>query len=385
MNRRLILLLVVAAGVALVPFRSPAPLIYSPGEGWYYEPFGTTGGWERTRAKDQLDVAQQAFDARNYSLALRAARRVVRVWPLSDYAPHAQYLLGRCLEADGKSELAFNTYQVIIQQYPKSTEYEEVLWREYIIAHRFLDGEWPKLWGYIPYPPSMDQTANMFDKIVNNGPYSDVAPHAQLRIGAAREKQKDYPAAVKAYEVAADRYHNQPVIVADALYRQGISYAKEAQSAEYDQSTAAQAIAAFTDFMTLFPDDRRVPQAQRIITALKSRQVQGNFQIAQFYEDSKKWDGRGDLLQRSAAARSQFALRGAGPAAHRGPETTLAGVRRLRCAVPDFFAACMLAMLLAGCAGYHLGPVNGAGRGRKIHRGFAVQQPDASAAPGRRG
>ena len=105
------------------------------------------------------------------------------------------------------------------EQYPKSTEYEEVLWRQYAIANRFLGGEWPKLWGYIPYPPSMDQPADMFGKIVKNGPYSDVAPHAQLRIGAAREKQKDYPAAVKAYETAADRYQNQPVIVADALYR----------------------------------------------------------------------------------------------------------------------------------------------------------------------
>ncbi len=155
----------------------------------------------------------------------------------------------------------------------------------------FFSGEWPKLWGYIPYPPSMDQPADMFDKIVQSGPYSDVAPHAQLRIGAAREKQKDYPAAVKAYETAADRYQNQPVIVADALYREGISYAKEAATAEYDQNTAAQAIAAFTDFITLYPDDRRARQAQRIITTLKSQQVQGNFNIAQFYEGSKKWDG----------------------------------------------------------------------------------------------
>jgi outer membrane protein assembly factor BamD len=291
MNRRIILLLAVVVSVALFPFRSPAPLIYTPGEGWYYEPFGTAAGWQRTRAKDQLDVAEQAFKVHDYNLALRAAYRVVKVWPLSDYAPHAQYLVGCCLEEKGKDEMAFAAYQVIVEQYPKSAEYEDVLWRQYAIARRFLLGEWPKLWGYIPYPPSMDQPADMFGKIVQSGPYSDVAPHAQLRIGAAREKQKDYPAAVKAYETAADRYQNQPVIVADALYREGISYAKEAATAEYDQNTAAQAIATFTDFTTLFPDDRRAPQAQRIITMLKSQQVQGNFKIAQFYEHSKKWDG----------------------------------------------------------------------------------------------
>ena len=291
MNRRIILCLVAAAAVALIPFRSPAPAIYTPGEGWTYVPYGEGTGWQRTRAKDQLDVAQQAFNVHDYRLALRAARRVVKMWPLSDYAPHAQYLVGRSLQDEGKSEMAFNAYQVLIDQYPKSAEYEDVLWRQYAIATRFLNGEWPKLWGYIPYPLSMDLPAEMFDKIVKSGPYSDVAPHAQLRIGAAREQQKDFPAAVKAYEVAADRYQNQPVIVADALYRQGISYAKEAQTAEYDQNTAAEAIATFTDFITLYPDDRRAPQAQRIIAALKSQQVQGNFKIAEFYESFKKWDG----------------------------------------------------------------------------------------------
>ena len=52
MNRRFIFLFLVAAFVALSPFRSPAPLIYSPGEGWYYEPAGSSGKWTRTRAKD---------------------------------------------------------------------------------------------------------------------------------------------------------------------------------------------------------------------------------------------------------------------------------------------------------------------------------------------
>jgi len=291
MNRRFVFWIVLVVGVALLPFRSPAPLTFVPGEGWYYESYGENAKWQRTRAKDQLEVAEKAFKTADYTIALRAAHRVLRVWPLSDYAPHAQYLIGRCLEATGKDEAAFNAYQNIIQKYPKTAEYEEVLWRQYEISNRFLHGQWFKLWGYIPLYSSMDQTAKMFGKVVDNGPYSDVAPHAQLRIGAARENQKDYAEAVKAYETAADRYHDQPVIAADALYREGIAYQKQAVTAEYDQSTAGQAIAAYTDFITLFPDDKRVPRVQRAITALKAEQVRGNFVIAQFYEKSKKWAG----------------------------------------------------------------------------------------------
>jgi outer membrane protein assembly factor BamD len=287
MNRRFLFLLLLVAGAMLLPFRAPAPLYYTPGEGWYYEPYGQKADWQRPHAKDQLDVAEQAFTNKNYSVTLHAAHRIVRVWPLSDYAPRAEYLIGRCLEASGKDEAAFNAYQAMIQKYPHSESYEDVLWRQYEIADRFLGGEFFRLWGTIPLYRSMDETAGLFSEIVTNGPYSDVAPHAQLRIGAAREKQKNYPDAVKAYEIAADRYYNQPGIASDALYRQGIAYQKQASTAEYDQGTAAQAIAAYTDFITLFPDDKRVPEAQKAIVALKTQQVVGSFRIAKFYEQNK--------------------------------------------------------------------------------------------------
>ncbi|MGA3142436.1 MAG: outer membrane protein assembly factor BamD [Verrucomicrobiota bacterium] len=291
MNRRPGLLFIVAACVVLFPFRAPAPLYYVPGEGWYYELYGQNARWQRPRAKEQLDVAEQAFAKNDFNTTLHAAHRVLRVWPLSDYAPDAEYLIGRCLETSGKDEAAFKAYQNIIEKYPRSSRYEEVLWRQYEIANRFLGGEWFRIWVYIPLYPSMDQTAQMFDKIVNNGPYSDVAPHAQLRSGAAREKEKNYPEAVKAYATAADRYYNLPTIASDALFREGLSYAREAAKAEYDQSTAMQAIERFTDFITLYPDDRRVPRAEKAIAWLKAEQVRGNFEIAQFYQKSKKWNG----------------------------------------------------------------------------------------------
>jgi outer membrane protein assembly factor BamD (BamD/ComL family) len=281
--RRLLTLLVLLA----LPLHSPAPLIYRPGEGWTYEPVGGEGKWQRSRAKEQLDVAQKAFDQKDYSLALKAARRVVKVWPLSDYAPQAQYLVGRCYEAKGQDEKAFKEYQKVLEKQPKSANFEEIVQRQFGIANKYLAGKWFKLWGYIPIFPSMDKTAQMYEKIVKNGPYSELAPQAQLNIGAAREKQSNYPLAAKAYETAADRYNDRPKVAAEALYREGLAYQKQAQTGEYDQSTAGQAIATFTDFITLHASDPRVPEAQKIITNLKREQAYGCFRIAEFYDKSK--------------------------------------------------------------------------------------------------
>ncbi len=290
MYRWFIRLLLIAFCVLALPRTCPAPLIYRPGEGWSYEPYGTSK-WRRTRAKDQLEVAQAAFDKKDYGTALKAARRVVRTWEHSDYAPRAQYLVARCYEAKGNDEKAFKEYQRVVERYPKIDIYDDILKRQFAIANRYLAGQWFKLWGYIPFFPSMDKTADMFDQMIRNGPYSQLAPQAQMDIGKAREKQKDYPLAVKAYERAADRYHDMKDVAVDALYKQGLALQKQAQTAEYDQSIAGQAIATFTDFISLYPNDPRIAAAEKIISSLKTEQARGSYQLARFYEHNKQWKG----------------------------------------------------------------------------------------------
>jgi outer membrane protein assembly factor BamD len=249
------------------------------------------GKWERNRAKDQLEVAQEAFEKEEYGLTLKAARRVVNRWPLSDYAPKAQYLVGRSYEARGKDQRAFQEYQKLLEKYPKIENYQEVVQRQFVIANRFLAGQWFKLWGYVPFFPSMDKTAEMYQKLIKNGPYSEVAPKAQLNIGKARENQSNYPMAVKAYEHAADLYHDQEPIAADALYNAGMAYFKQAKKAEYDQGLAQQAVERFSDFLALFPNDPRAAEGQKLISSIYEEQARGSFAIAQFYEKKRRWAG----------------------------------------------------------------------------------------------
>jgi len=54
---------------------------------------------------------------------------------------------------------------------------------------------------------------------------------------------------------------------------------------------AGKAIATYTDFMTFYPEDKRVPQVQQAIALMKAEQVRGNYKIAQYYETTKRWAG----------------------------------------------------------------------------------------------
>ena len=286
-----ILMAAVFVCFAMYPHTSPAPLVYTPGVGWSYESVSEGGSWRRERAKEQLEAGRNAFEEGKYSVAVKATKRTVKQWPLSDYAPEAQYWLGRALEEKGQDERAFAAYQTLIEKYPKYGLYDEVLSRQFAIANRFLNGQWFKLWGVIPFFSNMEKTVELYRSVIKNGPYSPVAPEAQMSIGSAWENKKEYAEAVKAYALAADRYHDRKDVAPDAIYKAALAYNAQAETAEYDQGVADEAINTFSDFAILYPNDPRVEEAREYIVKLRTEQARGNFKIAKFYEKRKRWDG----------------------------------------------------------------------------------------------
>ena len=268
-----------------------APFIYTPGEGWSYETPGQAGKWQRDTAKQQLEAAREAYQEGDYKIAVKAAGRVIRKWPLSDYAPEAQHLIGLAYEGNRRDEKAFKAYQTLVAKHPNYDKYDEVLQRQFQIANKFLNGQRFRLWGLFPLFRSMDKTAGMYRTLIQPGPYSEVAAQAQLRIGTANEKKKNFAAAFAAYQAAADKYAERKEIAAEARYRAGMSLSKEAKDAEYDQSVAKRAIEVFNDFIAFYPDDKRVPEAEQNIRKLRVEQARGSLKIARFYDKKNQKQG----------------------------------------------------------------------------------------------
>ena len=296
-------LLLAAVTFFLWPNRSPAPIIYRPGEGWSYERIGDGGSWRRTTAKDQVDVAKEAYAAKDWKTVFKAARRTVADWPLSDHAPEAQRLLAEASEKRGNDQQAFAEYQELLRYYPQNTDFEEVQRRQYDIATRFLKGGRFKLWGRIPLYRSMKKTTAMFQDIVNTGPFSAVAPKAQMNIGEAwvkkargfqisqNERHKNYRHAVEAFQKVSDKYYNQPEIASEGLFAAAAAYQKQSLDAEYDQGVTHRAIDSFSDYVALYPDGKRAVEARENIRIMKIEQAQGSLKIARYYEKKGKLPG----------------------------------------------------------------------------------------------
>jgi outer membrane protein assembly factor BamD len=278
-KKLVVALLSLLAFAFLMPVKCPAPLIWTRGEGWSWVHEGVPVG---STPVDQLKIAQNFEARKKYRHAIPAYRRLIAKWPLSSSTPDARMGLAECYAAIGYHYKAFQTYQELIKKHPNTPRFDDVLQREFEIANLFLAGERQKAWG-IRWFPSMERAVEVYEAVVKNGPYSPVAIEAQFRIGLVYEKERDYLSAVHAYEKLMERYPKHPMAEA-AQFQIGWEYKKESARAEYDQNSANQAIAAFTDFIFRYPQSDKVPLAEKYRTELKQEQARGLFHIGEFYE-----------------------------------------------------------------------------------------------------
>lgn len=280
-----VLLCLVAAFVLALPARCPAPLIWTPGEGWSY--VGANGTTAANTPRDQLALGKSYQARKDYGAAMAAYRRVIARWPTSSAAQEARLGLAESLSGLSYYYKAYKVYQDLIEKNPGSPYFDLALQREYEIANLFLGGVKHKIWRFKIFP-ALDKAVEIYQKVVKNGPYSAVGPASQFRIGLAYLKQKEYISAVHAFEKVLERYPNDP-LAEDAQFQIGWSYKQEAGRAEYDQDTANQAISAFNDFLIRYPASTKAAAAQDLLVSLKQEQSKGLFQIGRFYEKGSNY------------------------------------------------------------------------------------------------
>ena len=256
-----------------------AELVWRPGEGWSDESGGDVSA---SSSRDQLEMAHKLEASGQRDSALKAYKTLLRRWPLSFFAPEAQYRVGKILEDEADFAGAFKAFQTMVQKYPSSDYFEQALDEQYRIANLYLAGEPQRIWK-IPVGPSMDRTVEMYERIIKNAPYGTYSPQCQFNIGLAREQQRRYTDAVDAYQKVLDNYPTS-TIASNAQYQIGYAWMRSSVSGDYDLGAARKAVDAFQDFLVRYPSSDKAAQAQENIQKLGQKQTQGAFDIARFYE-----------------------------------------------------------------------------------------------------
>ena len=258
-----------------------AAWVWSPQTGWV----GPTGVAKDTPA-EQLAFATAFFDRQDYKRAVIEFRKLLRAYKQSREATEAQYYLGRCFEEEGDYYRAFREYRKTIQTYPSTKRFDEILQREYQIGNYFLGGKKRKLFGTAAILPARDKAVEIFQALVDDGPFSEYGQLAQYKLGLAHLALEDYEQAVSAFEQVITRYPDSS-LVDQARFQIAQASLKGTFAPGYDQSPTDLASRELEAFLREYPQSELASEATHRLQELKERRARHEYDVGQFYERRK--------------------------------------------------------------------------------------------------
>jgi len=258
---------------------------------WIWTP--KTGKWVnpktavRSTPKDQFEFAKQLYDAKNYEDAKREFKKLLKSYPKSAEAAESQYYLGLIEEDQGKLYQAYQAYQKVIDKYPFSTRIQEIIEREFKIGEAFMAGEKRKAMGL--ELPVENPSIEIFGKVIENSTYGPLAAKAQYKLGLVLKGLNRYYEAEEAFNKVISNYPDSEWVDAAkfqiASCRQAVS-----RGPAYDQGASKEAQEKFEQFVREHPDASLSQEAEKNITELREREIEGNFNIGRFYEKQRDYN-----------------------------------------------------------------------------------------------
>lgn len=142
------------------------------------------------------------------------------------------------------------------------------------------------------------EAIKFFEHVKNKFPYSKYAVLADLRIADAHFEREKWLEAADAYRLFV-RFHPRHEEVPYATWRIALSYYKEMKKGffllppahETDLASTHDAIRAFDEYVSRYPDGEHVEEAKRLRTEARTRLAEHDMYAAEFYVKREKWQG----------------------------------------------------------------------------------------------
>ena len=202
MRYRVRFLLLFAAACVAFPERSPAPVVFRPGEKVKYK----APGEEEIigNANELFSQAEAAAQNGDRKRAIKIYKHLVKRYPRSNVAPEATFRAARLTEEEGNLIKAAAIYRGLMETYPQTPHFQEAIEAQFRIGEILLDQKKKKVLG-VPVGSTMDDAAEIFAAIVRSAPYGRYTARAQYDIGRARENQGSADLAIDAYQVGGGK------------------------------------------------------------------------------------------------------------------------------------------------------------------------------------
>lgn len=235
-------------------------------------------------AAEQFEHAKELEEKKAYKDAEAAYNFVYRKFPDSPLAQEAIMRIGAVQEKEAKYNQAFQSYQVLIDNYPQSAYTNEVLEKQYQIGNMFLSGKKGKILN-LPILPARAEAVKVFKKINENAPFSEYGIKALYQLALTYKKKKENADAILTFQKFIDNYPTHELIPEAYFQLAELSY-NRSMSRNNDRRLYKEAKERLNDFLRRYPNTADTERVARYLVNLDERDAESLYNIALYYEQT---------------------------------------------------------------------------------------------------
>lgn len=289
----------VGAGAVLAVLLAGVPAAQA---GWIWTP--ESGRWvnptnqPKETASLQFQYAEELLQREEYDDAIREFKRIHSHFTASKYADLAQFSIGRAHEAAGRWDEAAEAYQQTIDRYPGTRLFDRVITKQYELGNKYyqraLEREeqrrllpnWREVFGA---EDDFARAIDVYQRVVDNQPFTDAAAEAQYRIGLCHGKKDEYQEAFEAFQGVVDLYPGSPW-AAEAAFGAADAQFTQILPAVYDQTAVDEAMEMFQFYLRNYQAGARRDEIEGMMRQLQHRRAEHEFRIGEWYHKNYKFE-----------------------------------------------------------------------------------------------
>jgi len=127
-----------------------------------------------------------------------------------------------------------------------------------------------------------EEAAELFRELKDRYPYSNLAIHAELRLGDSLLENEEYEEAIEVYK-EFESLHPKNKSIPYVIYQQGMCYFRRIRTIDRDQTNARKALEEFKRLMRAFPNDQYSLKAKDHVERCLTNLAEHEFYIGHFY------------------------------------------------------------------------------------------------------
>ena len=230
----------------------------------------------------QLVYADQLRAAGRLRAAGSEYRLLTVFWPEAAEAPKAQLAYAQTFDMRQKWQDAFEEYSYLIEHYPGTFPYNDILQRQFEIAELLMTTPKGKFL-FFPGFQAPERAVPLFEKILEHGPEWEKAPEVQYLIGRANELSDQHELAVVAYLSTQVRYPDSP-FAEQAAYHRAICLEYLSRSEPNNEAALDEAWSTVHQFVTRYPKSDKTPECLKLRDELLRRRARHAYNRASYYD-----------------------------------------------------------------------------------------------------